>query len=201
MRRIFSGMSVALALVLVGATSAQAHTELTKSSPADGSSVNAPLERIELFFSEPPLIDGSKIALSDAEGADIPVGETQRDGSTLFVDWPAGIAPGDVTINWRVAADDGHVEDGTLSFTYTAAATSDVVSQSPAPETSEAPEDSATPLATPVMIDDPMVIATPLAATAEDEGGNTVKWLPIGLGLGVLIGGAWAMTRKKSDKS
>jgi hypothetical protein len=55
--------------------------------------------------------------------------------------------------------------------------------------------------ATPIMIDDPMVIATPLAATTENETGNNLKWLPIGLGLVVLIGGAWAMTRKKSDKS
>ena len=197
MRKVISGIAVALALVIMGATSAEAHTELTKSSPADGSTVNAPLERIELVFSEPPLIDGSKIALADSSGADIPVSETQLDGSTLFIDWPAELAPGDITINWRVVADDGHVEDGTQTFTYTAAATSGGVVQSPTPETSAVPETSATP----IMIDDPLVIATPLAATAEDESGNNVKWLPIGLGLGVLVGGAWAMTRKKSDKS
>lgn len=201
MRKLFSGFAVALALTLVSTTSAQAHTELTKSSPADGSSISAPLVRIELFFSEPPLTDGSKIALSDSTGSDIPVGETQLEGSTLFIEWPADLAPGVVTVNWRAAADDGHVQDGTLSFSYTAAAITDVVSQSPAPANSEAPQDSATPLATPVMIDDPMVIATPLAATAEEENGNQVKWLPIGLGMAVLLGGAWAMTRKKSDRS
>ncbi len=197
MRKLISGISVALALVFTGATSAQAHTELTKSNPADGASINAPLERIELFFSEPPLIEGSKITLSDASGADIPVGDTQLEGSTLFIDWPADIAVGDVTVNWRVASDDGHVEDGALSFTYTAAATSGTPIETPAPTDSAQPGASATPM----MIDDPMVIATPLAAGTQDETDNKIKWLPIGLGLGVLVGGAWAMTRKKSDKS
>lgn len=195
MRKLITGISLALAVVLVGATSAQAHTELTKSNPADGSSVNAPLERIELVFSEPPLIDGSKISLTDATGSDITVSDTQLDGSTLFIDWPTQLAPGEVTINWRVASDDGHVEDGSLSFTYTAAATSGVASETPAPQ------ESMTADATPIPVDGPVVIATPLAMPTTATPAQSRNWLPIGLGLLVLIGGAWAMTRKKSDKS
>ena len=195
MRKLITGISLALAVVLVGATSAQAHTELTKSNPADGSSVNAPLERIELVFSEPPLIDGSKISLTDATGSDITVSDTQLDGSTLFIDWPAELAPGEVTINWRVASDDGHVEDGSLRFTYTAAATSGVASETPAPQESMSTD------ATPIPVDGPIVIATPLAMPTTATPAQSRNWLPIGLGLLVLIGGAWAMTRKKSDKS
>lgn len=195
MRKLLVGFLLASALVVSGATSAQAHTELTQSNPADGSSVAAPLDRIELVFSEPPLIDGSKISLADASGADIAVDDTQLDGSTLFIPWPSELTPGDITINWRVVADDGHVEDGSLSFTYTASATSSL-----APETPE-PEVSMSAVATPTTVDDPMVGATPLALLGTSASDKPRNWLPIGLGLGVLIGGAWAMTRKKSDKS
>ncbi len=178
MSKFFSGISLAVALVLGLSPAALAHTQLEKSNPTDGASVNAPLSRIELTFSEPPLIDGSKISLSDSSGAIIPTGDTGLEGSTLYVPWPDSITPGLITINWRAVADDGHVEDGTLSFTYSAGAT-----------------DSVSAVATPLAIATPIAIAEPLAAKPAT---SSSKIIPISLGVLVLIGGAWAVTRKKS---
>lgn len=191
MRKLISGFSLAIAMLFFTAASASAHTELQKSNPADGQSINAPLDRIELTFTEPPLIVGSKISLNDATGAAIATDDTQLDGSTLFVPWPTDIQPGDVTVNWRIAADDGHVVDGTFTFTYTAAATSGLA-------------ESATPIPVAVVTDQPTVIATPLAMPigVEDDGDNdsAKRFLPVALGLAVLGAGAWALSRKKSDK-
>ena len=197
MRKLISGISLAIAVLFFTASSASAHTELQKSNPADGQSINAPLDRIELTFSEPPLIDGSKISLADATGAAISTDDTQLDGSTLYVPWPTDIQPGDVTVNWRIAADDGHVVDGTFTFTYTAAATSGVgESATPIPDT--AVTDQPTVIATPLTIASPIALPTNADLDGDDEGKE--RLLPILLGLAVLGAGAWALTRKKSDK-
>ncbi len=193
MRKLISGISLAIAVLFFTASSASAHTELQKSNPSDGQVVTAPLERIELTFSEPPLIEGSKISLADATGTIIATGNTGLDGSTLYVPWPVDVPVGDVTVNWRAAADDGHVIDGTFTFSYTG-------ESSPHVSNSATPINSAVP--TDVVIDTPTAIATPLAvatgSTSDDN--NPPRFLPILLGLAVLGAGAWALTRKKSDK-
>lgn len=196
MRKLISGISLAIAVVFLTATVASAHTDLQKSNPSDGQSINVPIDRIELTFTEPPLIDGSKISLADSTGAAITTEETQLDGSTLYVPWPTDIQPGEITVNWRIAADDGHVVDGSFTFTYTAAATSGVgVSATPNPDAGVT--DQPTVIATPLTLASPIALPT----NADDDGDDESKerFLPILLGLAVLGAGAWALTRRKSD--
>jgi methionine-rich copper-binding protein CopC len=114
MRRL---LATAGAVVLwISATPALAHVEFLTSNPNPGATVTAP-QTITLTFSEPPLTLGAAVVLVDSSGvsrsADVSVS-----GSTLSALWLTGLAAGPISARWRVTADDGHVLEGTLDFTF-----------------------------------------------------------------------------------
>ncbi len=176
--RALSSLAIAALAFLAPISSASAHTELTGTSPSADSDVNAAQELISITFSEPPLVDGAAIVVMNEAGDILDSPAPVLDGASLTIPWPADLTPGNVIVQWRASADDGHVQSGEFTFNYTAAAES-----GPAPTAVAVPSTSAEPIMTELA--SPMPIAMPLGAPAEESGPNT---LVMGVALLALVG-------------
>jgi methionine-rich copper-binding protein CopC len=116
MRRKLSLMVLIGGLLLSG--NAVAHARLTLAVPAADSVVAAAPATISLTFNETVMLITCKVV--DAEGRE--VGEpAMADGKTVRVPLKAGLGAGRYSVNYRVAGDDGHAMNGTMSFTVQAA--------------------------------------------------------------------------------
>ncbi|MGY1617187.1 copper resistance protein CopC [Geodermatophilus sp. SYSU D00691] len=157
-----------LAVLLGGATSARAHTELAASTPADGGTVTGPLPAVELTFSGAVLT--RQVTVRGPDGADVTTGPASVAGAVLTQPVSLGAA-GTYTVDYGVTSSDGHDVDGSLTFTYAPPATS--AAPSPTPETTPEP---AAPSP-----------AAPSEAAAESDPGGLPAWLLVG-GAAVLVG-------------
>jgi copper resistance protein C len=107
-----------LAAMLLAAGTAQAHTHLRSSVPADKSKVAAP-QALELHFSESARVT----ALTLQQGSAAPVNLTVPTAAGKDVKVPVKtLAAGDYKVNWRVAGEDGHLMSGSFGFTVDPAA-------------------------------------------------------------------------------
>lgn len=103
---------VALSLLAAAAT-AQAHTQLEGSVPADKSHVKAPTA-IELHFSAAAKL--TALTLQKGTEAAQPIKPLPaKAAADISVPVPT-LAPGDYVVNWRVASGDGHVMSGRFAF-------------------------------------------------------------------------------------
>jgi len=111
--------AITLALLLTVGVTAQAHTHLEGSVPADKSRVSAPAA-IELRFSEAARVT----ALTLQKGTEAPVAlKALPTKAAAQVSVPVSqLAAGGYVVNWRVVGDDGHVMSGNFSFTVDPAA-------------------------------------------------------------------------------
>ena len=187
--------SLFLAFGLVN--SASAHTDVTSTAPTADATVDAPLKEISVTLGEAPLLEGSAITVVNQDGSPVETEAAKLSGSKLYIPWPADIAVGDVTVNFRIATNDGHVVDDSFSFTYTAAAVAEAASADP----SALPTDSVT--AMPTDMPTVMVTGLPLAtgdddadALGEEAEGKT--WILVGvIAFVVIASGLLFMRRKK----
>ena len=115
-------MTRALALAAVAALVgvAQAHSTLVRALPAARSTVKAPPERVQLWFSErlEPAYSSASVWRADqrVDGGDAVL--SPQDDRLLTVAVPA-LAPGTYVVRYRVLSVDGHVVEGNFSFTVT----------------------------------------------------------------------------------
>lgn len=192
-QRIISAILLAGLGIFTPITSATAHTDLVRTSPAADSQVNAAQETISLTFSEPPLVDGAAIVVMTSEGDILDSPAPALDGASLSIPWPSDLIPGNVTVQWRATAQDGHVESGEFVFKYTAAAES-----APAPTTSESalPIESPEPIMTTMAT--PEAVAVPLAidAVAEESNDNLVIGIAIVALAGLVVVGLYLRRSK-----
>lgn len=114
---------VAISMV-VGATPAGAHTELSESDPANVSTVDRPVGAIRLTFSTAVEAVVEQFAIEDPNGDLVPITavETEDDGSTLLVTPAHSLGGGRNRVSWAIRSGDSHTMDGTVSFTVTAPA-------------------------------------------------------------------------------
>ena len=94
---------------------AHAHAHLERSTPADGSTLNAVPEALEMRFSEPARLTALWIQ-HDQEPRQAVKGLPTSMDRALRVGLPA-LAPGVYSIAWRAVSADGHITSGTLRFT------------------------------------------------------------------------------------
>lgn len=116
------GLVAALALVIAvaAAPSAAAHTQLLRSTPGDGQTVEH-LDQVELEFSGALLEVGSSVVLEDESGDSIELPTTVRQATTLTAPVPQeALAEGTMRLRWRVVAEDGHPIEGVIRFRYRA---------------------------------------------------------------------------------
>jgi copper resistance protein C len=113
--------TIAAGLALIcGATTAFAHAELEKATPAVGGTVSPPSE-IRLTFGEAVKPSLSKVTLGAVHGGAASVGAPKAEGgndAVLVVPIAKPLAPGVYSVHWHaVAADDGGKTQGSFNFT------------------------------------------------------------------------------------
>lgn len=121
-RTSISGIVASLAFSLL-ATSAYAHAQLKKATPAVGGSVSASPNEIRLKFSEGVEPHFSSIALAASDGAAQPTGAPTvdpADKSVLVAPVSTPLKPGVYTVTWRAVSVDTHKTQGSFKFTVTA---------------------------------------------------------------------------------
>jgi len=109
-----------LAMGLLFAAPAQAHSTLASSIPADGSTVSAPTTVMMTFTRELRLVTVRLTAENFDES--LAVDRSAPAGKSFSVPLPA-VAPATYTVKWRAAATDGHIMTGSFSFTVAASST------------------------------------------------------------------------------
>lgn len=123
MRRVLIASLLAASIVVLAAPAA-AHGPRAL-SPAPGSEVGGPLDRIELLFAEPMSPDGMFIVVTDEGGAAVPsTGPARLDEESglAFVEIEPITTPGAYRVDYRVVGRDGVTTPGAYLFTFNPAA-------------------------------------------------------------------------------
>ena len=126
MRRLIS-VALAALLVMAGSVAALAHAKMTSTVPSDGATAPIGLSEIRLDFSHPIRLTIVKIVrvmekLQVATITELP--KSFEKSVKLTVD---ALAAGAYEVSWTAVADDGHVMNG--SFTFTVGEPSDAKSK------------------------------------------------------------------------
>lgn len=158
-----AALLVAVALTVVGAGPAHAHTALLESTPAEGAEVDAPAE-VSLVFNQALIQLGNELTVTDAAGTVTVLEPLFPEGHIVAAELPV-LAAGPATVNWRVVSADGHPVEGVLTFTVIAP--EPVVTPSVTPEVTE-PVHTPSPSAS---------VEVTLAPVAPEPGTTAYAWL------------------------
>ena len=155
-RRLGQGLAALAVLVAVGglgAAPASAHSQLTSTTPADGSVLAVPPPEVRFTFDAPLLQDTDTISINDSEGNVVKSIHPTPEGDSVAIPWPEGTAPGQYQVAYRVVCGDGHPVIGAINLTVNGSAPA----ASAAPASSAAATAPSPPAAT--------AAATPVAAS------------------------------------
>ena len=154
LRRALAVLGASAALVLLAAAPASAHGQLGEALPADGSSTDAPVDAVTMWFTEAPgpratfvvtAPDGTQVQAPWRPGEDKvleePVQEFFQENGTWVPRWydqGYGVvvplvhlpAAGTYEVAYSSVATDGEEVKGSMSFTYRGAATAPVAGRS-----------------------------------------------------------------------
>lgn len=124
--RVVTALCAVVLLVVSSATPTEAmrHLRLQRASPAADTTLAAPPSAISLWFSEPTNPAISRIDLQIAGGGRVRLGTLARgsdDADPLTAALPPVLAPASYTVTWKTMSQDGHVVDGSYTFTIRAA--------------------------------------------------------------------------------
>jgi len=112
---------VAGASMLFGASPASAHTGFDSSTPADQTTVEAPVELVTISFTGMATPVGEGFVALNASGVlQEPVSVSTLDDQVFTIRFDPPLAGGQVGIRWNVQAADAHPIEGAFSFTVTA---------------------------------------------------------------------------------
>jgi copper resistance protein C len=104
------------------ASAAGAHTDLTESDPADGSTLTAAPAAIALTFNEPVQNFAPVVALTGQDGQPYPTSPPVVDGAVVRSDVGRLGPAGTYIIAYRVVSVDGHPVTGQVQFEFAPAA-------------------------------------------------------------------------------
>lgn len=192
--RLALALLIALPLSLALAHPAYAHTQLLKSDPEQGTSLDAAPEKVTLTFSQK--IDERFVNVSMVVGTAKPAPlELTVDGRDVIATVPAEMADAapatdvvDGSVPWkvvyRVTSQDGHPVSGEVAFKV--AASEAAPSQTPTTDATSDPTSDPTSDATPTPTADPSIqpSADPTTGTAAEKStgsGGTAVMVGIGL--------------------
>lgn len=121
--RVVLLIGAALAMLGASASLASAHMELETSRPTNGQVLTTPPATITLTFGERGSPVGDGIRLLDGSGATVAATVTPASGTTFTITPSAALGAGEYAVSYRVRSDDGHTEEGSLTFRVRAATT------------------------------------------------------------------------------
>ncbi|VTR77194.1 copper resistance CopC family protein [Cellulomonas hominis] len=110
---------IALGALALAAAPASAHSGMTGSDPADGSTVDVAPDSVTLSFNEPPQSLGTEIVVIGPDGSTVSEGATTVTDVTVSQPLGADRLAGAYSVQWRVTSADGHPLSGELAFTAT----------------------------------------------------------------------------------
>jgi methionine-rich copper-binding protein CopC len=118
MRGFVKTAACALLIIgLAGAGVAERHMRMTKSKPEADTAVPTAPSAIQAWFSQEPELAVSRMAVEGPDGS-VELGDLRAgEEFSLVSDVPASLRPGNYTVSWRTAGDDGHVVRGEFAFT------------------------------------------------------------------------------------
>jgi copper transport protein len=122
-RRAVLLAGLAAAWLLLTCAPALAHANLVEASPARGSAVSRPPERVELRFNEPVDAEFDPVVVRAAGGARVDTHHARvdpEDARVVLADLER-LSKGSYTVKWRVTSIDGHVVEGRYAFAVVAA--------------------------------------------------------------------------------
>ncbi|MCW6009399.1 copper resistance protein CopC [Micromonospora sp. CPCC 205371] len=153
--------------VLLPAGPAQAHTELSSTSPAAKSTATKPLTQVTLTFSGLIKKAGTTVAVTGPDKVSYSAGAAGVLDKTITQ--PVNPLPvGAITVAWRTTASDGHVLQGSFTFTNQAAP--------PTPTTAPTPTQAPTPTAAATTA----VPQTPVPAASSGDSSSSTGWWVLG---------------------
>ena len=110
-------------MTIAMAPPATAHADLASTSPADKEVSTAPVERIELVFTDAVEVSGSGVRLLDGTGGTIGSSVFSASDTTVAVIPDDPLGTGRYAVLWQVESTDGHEIPGSISFEVVLAGT------------------------------------------------------------------------------
>jgi methionine-rich copper-binding protein CopC len=108
--------SSALAVLSPIAPSADAHSSVLSTTPAEGQHVTDPPQEVAMTFTTNLIEVGAIILVVNEQGANWANGGVRLDGSTAVQPLKAKPPDGNYQVRWRVVSSDGHPISGTFDF-------------------------------------------------------------------------------------
>jgi methionine-rich copper-binding protein CopC len=121
LRRLSALLVLATVAVVAAAPPALAHTELESSDPAEGASLSAPPQQVQLTFGETVTLPADPVQVAGPGGAKWTVGKAIVAGRVVTVPVQASGLAGGYVLDYRVISDDGDEVKGAVHFTLTGA--------------------------------------------------------------------------------
>ncbi|MBV6760611.1 copper resistance CopC family protein [Rhodococcus opacus] len=149
MRRVVTILVAMGALLLLGMSPAQAHSELESSNPAADSVMDYAPAGVELVFNQKISDQFANVTVTAPDGTQVGDPKPTVEGERALLPIQDGIPSGQYTVGYRVISEDGHPITGSFSFTL-------ALTETPAPVAGAA---STTPI-------------VPVAADASDDAGT-----------------------------
>lgn len=115
MKHLIRRLGAGLLSALILSQAAFAHTTLTRSAPAQGSTVASPAA-LTLEFGDEVRLARVQILSAGAKTLTLPLERGAPPAKTMVVAVPGTLGPGQHTVTWRAIADDGHVMTGEFLF-------------------------------------------------------------------------------------
>jgi copper transport protein len=202
-RRASPGRAAALLVALVatilglqlGAGVASAHTEFDSSDPANGSTIDEPVEVVTVSFTNRTDITEDSFVAFDSSGVvRAPNSVDTVDDKVFQLRFDPPLAGGRAAIRWKVSSADSHSIEGSFSFTVTAPAVA-----APTTPVADATTNTTTPIAATTSIDE--FLETPSATPGQSlaRAGRTIGFLGATIGIGALAFVAATLRGRKSE--
>jgi copper resistance protein C len=105
--------------ILPAEAAAMRHLTLDHALPGADSVVTTDVTEVRLFFSEPPQMRATTIRVVDAGRSlmtSTPPSAYEGDERQVYVSLENPLPPGSYVVQWRVMAQDGHVQRGDFTF-------------------------------------------------------------------------------------
>lgn len=207
-RALIVGGAAVLALV-VQPQSASAHTDLDYTLPADGDTVEAPVDEVTIAFTSPVELVGNGFEALDPQGNVVEPVVATDDFQVFALQFDPPLSGGAAGLRWEVRADDGHVLNGSISFIVEAAAPTTpppstaapttispatspptTASAAPTPTTTATDAGEASAPAAATTTEAPVVASVPPSSIAGDADGGSNTGLIVAIVAGLAIAAA-----------
>lgn len=198
----FAVLVLAALVLTVPATAANAHAHLVESAPQEGASLSSQPEELVLTYDEPvePAGDAALVLTAPHGTERVLEVDSDRAPEELRAPLDGPLEAGEHTVAWRIAARDGHVQEGSFAFVVDEEAVEQHAPDGDAPTEDDARDDVHDAVdESHVVIGDATEAQQP-AADIDEGGGNWLIALAL-LALGGVVAGLLMLRGRRGHPS